>query len=35
MATDMCVKCKTGEYNRGKDGMTEEKAWKGKLCGQT
>lgn len=34
MATDMCVKCKTGEHKRGKDGMTEEEA-KGKLCGQT
>lgn len=29
MATDMCVKGRTGEYKRGKDDMTEDKAWRG------
>lgn len=35
MPTDACVRCKTGEYKRGKDGVTEAEACKGKWCGQT
>ena len=35
MAFDTYVKCKNGEYKRGKDGVIEEEAWKGNWCGQT